>query len=111
MPRPPLIIKRDHRLVVKLTQPEHALVQTRADASGLRLAIYARVVLLGDEIRGEAVPPPSRTDRLVYQQWVRAGSNLNQIARQLNGFGHVAAPELEAALADIRILIAEARRE
>ena len=79
MARPPLLIKRDQRLVIKLTPAEYALLQTRAEAVGLRL---------------------------VYSEWHRVGSNLNQVARQLNAFGSVQAPEVEAVLRDIRSLIA-----
>lgn len=111
MPRPPLLIKRDQRLSIKLTRAEHALVQTRAEAAELRLAIYARMVLIGEPVRHEITLRPTGSDRLAYQQWVRAGSNLNQIARRLNGLGHVSGPEIEAALEEIRALIAEARRE
>lgn len=69
------------------------------------------MVLLGEAARQEIVLSPSRTDRLAFQQWVRAGSNLNQIARKLHALGHAAAPDVQAALEDIRALIAEARRE
>ena len=48
----------------------------------------------------------SRYDRLVYSEWHRIGSNLNQVARQLNAFGSVQAPEVESVLRDIRSLIA-----
>lgn len=108
MARPPLLIKRDQRLVIKLTQAEYALLQTRADAVGARLANYARSVLLQQEVARQAIAAASRYDRLVYSEWHRVGSNLNQVARQLNALGSVQASEIEAVLRDIRSLIARA---
>jgi hypothetical protein len=109
MPRLKQLVTRDHQLNVSLTLAEREVLQRRADAVGLRLAIYARAVLLGEEVRRETVILPSSSDRLVYQQWVRAGSNLNQIARRLNALGDVSASEVDLALRNIRELIARAR--
>lgn len=111
-PMPPLNPdqKRDRQLNIALRADELATLQTRADGAGLRLVVYARTVLLGEPARREIVILPSSLDRLAYQQWVRAGSNLNQIARRLNALDHVQAPEVEAALNEIRSLIADARR-
>jgi hypothetical protein len=106
MTRPPLLIKRDQRLVIKLTPAEYALLQTRADTVGSRLANYARSVLLQQETGRQAIAAVSRYDRLVYSEWHRVGSNLNQVTRQLNSFGSVQASEVEAVLRDIRALIA-----
>jgi hypothetical protein len=100
--------KRDRQLNVALRADELATLQARADAAGLRLVVYARTVLLGEPVKREIVILPSSLDRLAYQQWVRAGSNLNQIARRLNALGNVAAPEVEAALREVRALIAKA---
>jgi len=109
MARPTLLIKRDQRLVIKLTPAEYALLQTRAEAIGLRLVNYARSVLLQQEAAQQAMVAVSRYDRLVYSEWHRVGSNLNQVARQLNAFGSAQAPEVEAVLRDIRDLIARER--
>lgn len=101
--------KRERQLNIALTSDEKATLQARADAVGLRLVVYARSVLLDEPVKREIVILPSSTDRLIYQQWVRAGSNLNQMARRWNALGSVSAPDLEAVLADIRALIAKAR--
>jgi hypothetical protein len=106
MARPTLLIKRDQRLVIKLTPAEYALLQTRAEAVGLRLVNYARSLLLPQEAARQAIAAVSRYDRLVYSEWHRVGSNLNQVARQLNAFGSVQAPAIEDLLRDIRALIA-----
>ncbi len=87
-----------------------ATLQTRADATGVRLVVYARSILLGEPVRREIIAAPARFDRLTYQQWVRVGSNLNQIARRLNGLEHIAAPEVAGTLEEIRALIAKAQR-
>ena len=109
MARPTLLIKRDQRLVIKLTPAEYKLLQARAEAVGLRLVNYARSVLLPQEAARQAIVAVSRYDRLVYSEWHRVGSNLNQVARQLNSFGSAQAPEVEAVLRDIRALIAGER--
>lgn len=101
--------KRDQQLNIALRSEELATLQARADAAGLRLVVYARNVLLGEPVRREIAILPSSLDRLAYQQWVRAGSNLNQIARRLNALGSVTASEVEAALHEIRALIARVR--
>lgn len=101
---------RDRQLNIALRSDEFARLQQRADAVGLRLAPFARAILLNEGIAIETIAVASTFDRLTYQQWVRIGSNLNQIARQLNRFGNVSAAEVEAVLGEIRDLVARARR-
>ncbi len=88
---------------------DHLHRNAQADAAGLRLAAYARSVLLQQEVQRQVIAAASRYDRLVYQQWARVGSNLNQVARQLNSFGSVSAQNVEAVLSDIRALISRDR--
>ena len=109
MARPKQLVTRDHQLNLSLTRAEYEVVRRRADAAGLRLVAYARVVLLHEEVHREGTVAVSTYDRLVYQQWARVGSNLNQVARQLNSLDSVAAPEVEAVLREIRDLIGRAR--
>ena len=109
MARPKQPVTRDHQLNLSLTCAEYKLLQTRADAVGLRLTAYARSVLLQQEVQRQAISAASRYDRLVYQQWARVGSNLNQVARQLNSFAGVSAQDVEAVLSDIRALISRDR--
>ena len=109
MARPKQPVTRDHQLNLSLTCAEYKLLQTRADAVGLRLTAYARSVLLQQEVQRQAISAASRYDRLVYQQWARVGSNLNQVARQLNSFAGVSAQDVEAVLSEIRALISRDR--
>lgn len=102
--------KRDRQLNIALRSDELARLQRRADAVGLRLVPFARAILLTEGVTFETIATMSTSDRLIYQQWIRVGSNLNQMARQLNRFGNVSAAEVEVVLRDIRDLIAEARR-
>ncbi len=102
--------KRDRQLNIALRGDELARLQQRADAVGQRLVPFARAILLNEGVTVETVAIMSTSDRLTYQQWVRVGSNLNQIARQLNRFGNVSVAEVEGVLHDIRDLIARARR-
>ena len=102
--------KRDRQLNIALRGDEFARLQQRADAVGLRLAPFARAILLNEGVTIDSIARASTADRLTYQQWVRVGSNLNQMARQLNRFGNVSASEVEAVLDDIRALIARAGR-
>ena len=91
MARPKKSEPLDQQLNVSLSLAEYALLRLRADALGQRPSSYARAVLLNETVKVEAGSLTSRYDRLVFQQWQRAGNNLNQIARQLNALEPVSA--------------------
>ena len=110
MARPKQSEPRDQQLNVSLTLAEYALLRMRAEALGQRPSSYARAVLLNETIKVESGSFCSRYDKLVFQQWQRAGNNLNQIARSLNALEPPGLSEIEAALAELRRLVAEARQ-
>lgn len=108
MPQPTNDHKRDRQLNIALRGEELAAIKAKADASGMRLVDYARGVLLNMRVASYAVALPSRIERLNHEQLKRIGNNLNQIARQLNAMGTHPAPELEACLRELRLLINQA---
>lgn len=75
--------QKDARLNVRLTKQEHATVLLRAKKAGLTASEYVRRAALQDTDR-----PIIRTDvdllQDIYRNLRRAGSNLNQCARELN---------------------------
>lgn len=75
--------QKDARLNVRLTKQEHATVLLRAKRAGLTASEYVRRTALQDTDR-----PIIHTDvdllRDIYRNLRRAGSNLNQCARELN---------------------------
>lgn len=109
MPRPPSVNPRSKQLGVALTQDEYAIVTERADAVGLRPVDYARAAMLGQMIVAAKAVTMSRYDKLTLEAWSRVGSNLNQVARQLNSLQRVEAAEVQLVLADVRKLIIEAQ--
>jgi Bacterial mobilisation protein (MobC) len=110
MGRPKKSEPLDQQLNISLSLAEYALLRLRAEALGQRMSSYARAVLLNKTVRIEEGVMISRYDRLVFQSWQRVGNNLNQIARAMNTLQPVPPAEIEAALAEVRRLIAEARR-
>ena len=110
MARPKKTDPLDQQLNLSLTMAEYALLKLRAENLGQRVSSYARAILLHETVKVEAGSLASRYDRLVFQQWQRAGNNLNQIARSLNALEPVSSSEIDAALAEVRFLIAEARK-
>jgi hypothetical protein len=107
MGRPPKDNPRCHQLNLSLTKGELEIVRWRADASGMRLAEYARAALL------TTAPPratrrvvASSVDRLFVAQLRRLGGNLNVMLRKLHQSGDVHTGSLEMLLRDIRVHLA-----
>ncbi len=109
MPRQKQLVTRDHQQKLSFTGAEHEVLQRRADQAGMRLFAYARAVLLNEEVRQAVTVSLSTHDRLVYHQWIRVGSNLNQLARRLNALESVSADEIAAVMRELRELIARTR--
>lgn len=104
MARPKSSTPRDRQLNLSLRTDEYDAVCARAAAFGKRPVEYARQTLLGERAdRSEA--PVARYDRLVLEQLKRVGSNLNQIARQMNALGRTSLTDLELALGELRDLV------
>jgi len=110
MPRPRQTVSRDHQLNLSLTLAEHELLARRAEGAGLRLAAYAREVLLGAPsgiLQGQVV---SAAERLMLSQWQRCGANLNQLTRRFHSLGQIEPDDLAMTLAELRRLLDEASR-
>ena len=89
----------------RCTVAQRAAVEAAAQKAGLSLNAYQRQTLCGDPgpraHRGKRGPDMVLLSRLLGQHG-KAGSNLNQIARQLNSGGDVEPPELADAIAEHR---------
>lgn len=92
---------RTRTFLVRMTDDEHADAKACAQALGVSLSRLMRS-------RAEALPP-SRVDLALASEITRIGSNMNQIARQLNagnapGLSEVipVLDELHAALSELR---------
>lgn len=77
--RPRAAQPRLHRVVVHLSEPELAAVQSAA--AGRNVAVYARETLLNRRRQIASVPPINAE---VAATLGRIGNNLNQLARQAN---------------------------
>ena len=74
--------KRRNPLTVRLSDSERELIRTRAQETGVSLNAYIRSSVLGSPYK----PNPNRLEalRALNLELTKQGSNLNQIARQLN---------------------------
>ena len=106
------------RLNIRLTAGEREAIRLRASQAGLSVSEYIRASALRDDSR-----PVIRTDaaalKKIYADLRRAGSNLNQCARELNTHHRPANVERELELAfcaiakaseDVSAFIAETRK-
>lgn len=103
---------RDRQFNVSLTASEFESIRRRAQAVGMRPVHFGRALLLDQA--GKAVTAReanSNITRLVYDQLVRLGNNLNQMARHLHRTGDPLPPDLEPLLNDIRQIIARRFRD
>ena len=88
--------RRTYRIGVSLSEAEREVIAAKAEAAGLRPAVYLRAVGLGARLS-------SRVNDHAYHQLSRIGVNVNQMARVANAAGRL--PELgvlEALLAQVR---------
>lgn len=95
--------QRTAQLFVRLTPEEKAAFLDRADRAGMASAAFARAALAGDAgpRAQRRVPANAQMLRQVLGHLGKVGSNLNQIARQLNrGRPDDVDEALIAALAD-----------
>jgi hypothetical protein len=109
--RPEIKERRDRQLNLSLTASELDGIRQRAMALGLRPAHFGRALLLDTK---NSVPAtlftkrdePSPLMRMVCNQLIRIGSNLNQLVRHLHRTGDPLPADLEPLLKDIRSLLA-----
>jgi hypothetical protein len=95
--------QRQKALRIRLTDAELATIEAAGERAGLSLAGYARSLLLSaPPVRQARRPPVERAElaRLLGELG-KIGSNVNQIARVLNGAGDAGQGDLTAVQADI----------
>lgn len=111
MARPRTSEPRDKQFNLSLTARELDSIKRRAAALGMRPIYFGRALLLDPErrvaTRNEA---ENNTGRLIYEQLVRLGNNLNQLVRHLHRTGDPLPADLEPLLKDIRQIINRAPR-
>ncbi len=78
--------KRNKLAHVRLSDEEHALLKSAADATGLALGAYLRAAALDTPGPRAARKPPIQRQELVrlLGQVGKVGGNVNQIARAIN---------------------------
>jgi mobilization protein NikA len=107
MGRPKATEPRTQQLNLSFSTSELEDIKKRAYALGMRPAHFGRALLLGNEKHPVSPTGQSRNiNRLVHNQLIRLGSNLNQMVRHLHQTGDPLPPDLEPLLKDIRQLIA-----
>lgn len=75
--------QRSGRIYVRVTSQERAAIERRADAAGLSMSEYLRRRSLVDGDRPVVVTDPE-TLKLLYRDLRLAGSNLNQLTREVH---------------------------
>lgn len=91
--------KKLYRLNVRVTKTERAAIQRRASELGISVSEYIRRATLSDSDR-----PVIRTDhntlKALYSNMRKAGSNLNQITREINSRHNIKSriPELKTSI-------------
>ena len=95
--------KRPPPFSLWLTPDERREIENRAERAGLSMGGYCKSIIFD-------APPPRRSRRPVIEkielarllgELGKVGSNLNQLARQINMEGAVEMPELKEALIDL----------
>jgi hypothetical protein len=106
MGRPKKSDPRDRQFNLSLTASEFENIKRRAHAVGMRPIYFGRAVLLdqGKKVAARS-ETPGNIDRLIYDQLVRLGNNLNQMVRHLHRTGDPLPVDLEPLLRDIRQII------
>jgi Bacterial mobilisation protein (MobC) len=106
MARPRKSEPRDQQFNLSLTARELESITQRAHALGMRPIYFGRALLLDP---GRKVTLKHETEsnmgRLIYDQLVRLGNNLNQLVRHLHRTGDPLPADLEPLLKDIRQII------
>ena len=81
-------LKRNHQIMLRLTDTEYEIISSNAKNASLPLAEYARKVITGKppKITYEIVADLPELKKLI-GEFGKIGSNLNQIARYFNSGG------------------------
>jgi hypothetical protein len=97
---------RTNHLKLRLTDDERSTLDAAAERAGLSLSGWARSTLLNaPPVRQARRPPIERAElHLLLSQLGKLGSNVNQIARVLNGGGEAEPPALAGSRADIAMM-------
>lgn len=75
---------RPNPLTIRLTDKHKELIRAKAQAAGMTVNVYAKAVLLGSDYRPPLNKELCRELFNLNRELGRHGTNLNQIARQLN---------------------------
>lgn len=95
--------RRDDRLPnIRVTSAERAAVEAKAAQAGLPLVEFCRRAILSRRV----TPRQSATDERALVELNRAGVNLNQIARAVNG-GRELPADFPEVLAEVRAAVAK----
>ena len=88
----------------RATQAELDKIDEKVERTGLTRSAFARASMIdAPEMPATRRPPVERaTLAAILAQLGKCGSNLNQIARQLNSGGDLDMPRIEEAVADFR---------
>jgi hypothetical protein len=108
MGRPKQTEPRSEQLNLSFSTRELEDIKARARALGMRPSHFGRTLLLGKS--GRAPSDAGSIDnsrRLIHNQLVRLGNNLNQVVKYLYRTGRPLPSDLEPLLNDIRCLIAK----
>jgi len=106
MGRPKAREPRTRQLNISFTVSEIESIRTRASVLGMRPSFFGRAMLLDAKAHPGAAPEEDRRHRLLRQQLIRLGNNLNQMVRHLHQTGDPRPADLEPLLKDIREIIA-----
>jgi mobilization protein NikA len=107
MGRPKASEPRTQQLNLSFTTSELESIKRRAYALGMRPSHFGRMLVLDNNRHPTgAAERSSNINRLVHNQLIRLGNNLNQTVRHLHQTGDPLPPDLEPLLNDIRGLIA-----
>jgi len=98
--------QRTHGVHVRLTSAEFSEVANRADAALLTPASYIRQAVLDSPAPRARRRPSVEAEQVarVLAQLGKIGSNLNQIAHQMNAGNSVAHETLARALTDVSVM-------
>jgi hypothetical protein len=106
MGRPKQNNPRNRQLNIGLTDSERDRLMRRSAAAGMRPVDYARARLFAGRALPEAVTASgTHLDPLLLHHLSRIGSNLNQIARQLNALRLPIPLDLEPVLRELRAIL------
>ena len=75
---------RPNPLTIRLSDEHKELIRAKAQAAGVNVNVYAKAVLLGSDYRPPLNKELCRELFILNRELGRQGTNLNQIAKQLN---------------------------